>query len=325
MLFFHFLQLGQCSKKTSSYLQLKSKGSNPQSIPDNYDKGTNNSFYLPELDLNYAQEDNLTVANTNRYSANCQIDLNKESVKWMPLFYSTETNSFLMPMKDASPYQPGDYKQLKKGKYRKIPELNSGLYNKIPRWLKFGKAETNKVFAVCPGARFKSADLKKMQVICSNGMIIAINDQNEPKNKGNSIAPEKKLKFSELSCTNSIKETILPTDKFCGPLSGQGKVTHIGWTREHDKTKSSFMAQITVCHDQLTENTYFTNHTLYGMSIDSRDVGKSRQVPFKEGGLKFYASSSASKAYKISSQKQLFSKLLPDSKEKSKIFNPSKF
>ena len=267
------------------------------------------------------EADNYNVDENTDNTTSCQINLDAEHLKWMPLFYSTGSDSYLMPQRGPDINHTGNHKLRKKRKYGKVHGPKEAYYDANRRWLNLSKVDNGEIIAVCPGSRLQGTNSVSKHVTCISGRTFVIHDQTTS-NKNKSIKPKDKVKFSDISCAKSIKETILPTHQTCGPLSGHGKVTHIGWTRENKETDSSFTAQITVCHDRVQEHTYFTNHTLYGSAIDSRDAGKSRQVPFKEGGLQFYASSSASKAYKMSSQKQLFAKLLPDIQERSKIFVP---
>lgn len=62
-----------------------------------------------------------------------------------------------------------------------------------------------------------------------------------------------------------------------------------------------FKPQITLCHDNVIEHTYYTNHTIFGLNLDARSTG-SRRPGFKEGSG-FFSKSSANNAYKRSSQR----------------------
>ena len=321
MLFFHFLQLGQCSKKASTYFQSTGEALKRKNVSDNNVHRFENATYV--LELKNAVADKPINDGRPENTASCKFNLNEETLKWMPLFYSTKSNSYLMPMSDATFHHVRTKdKRRKNPKIDKVRELNENFIYSRPRWLRLNSVENDEILAICPGTKFKASNTATTRLNCINGKRSLLINQRPSSNKAASLS-QKAINFSDLSCAKSIKETILSTDQSCGPPSGHGKLSHIGWTREHDKI-SSFTAQITICHDHGRENTYFTNHTIYGQAIDSRDSGKSRQVPFKEGGTQFYASSSAAKAYKIASQMQLFAKMLPDVEKRSRIFNPGK-
>jgi DNA/RNA endonuclease G (NUC1) len=100
----------------------------------------------------------------------------------------------------------------------------------------------------------------------------------------------------DLSCSRSIRETLMGTNDKCGPSDYEGRLVHIGW-----KTRGLFTPQLSVCHDKHLEHTYFTNHSILGSHIDAKNIDSTRPN-FKEGGRGFYSRSSASNAYKKASQ-----------------------
>ena len=155
--------------------------------------------------------------------------------------------------------------------------------NQRRRWIHFPAEQ----FVVeCPGAKLrswgnkKSAKLKchedQVHVETEEGDLVALND---------------------LSCSRSIREEVEQGHVDCGPQAGDGKIVHIGWRLSDGRFKS----QITVCHDDETSNTYFSNHTIEGNNIDARDTKSERPSYFKEGH--YYDGFSASKAYKLRNQK----------------------
>ena len=223
-----------------------------------------------------------------------------------------------MPTVDSNLIPEGRKKRKYKQKYIKTTDLNSVQSKGKARWLRIEEGRNN-IIAMCPGTKFKRTNKPTQSLYCVDGKLI-ISDESFPNVKEPTMS-KREVQPSDLSCIKSIKETIIATDEICGPHLGNGKLNHIGWTWEKDNV-SSFTAQITVCHDSQNENTYFTNHTLYGLSVQARDTRKSRQVAFKEGGNPFYKKSSAAQAYKISSQKNLFKRLVINADERLKIFNP---
>ena len=320
VLFFHFLQLGQCSRKASTYSKSQER-IDRQNTLNTSGSAVKNITSFRSHSVNYDTISKINVASTD-HSVTCKIDLNKESLQWMPMFFSSKNNSYLMPTNNQIVQFKGTSKQkrikTKKKPYRSNDEMIDGL----SRWLTV--EEKDDVFAICPGTRFRVINSDKKRIQCIGGKLVEINNERKSNDVKKSLSSLDKTTLFDLSCAKSIKESILTTEQRCGPPTGHGRLSHIGWSWEKEETDSSFTSQVTVCHDQETENTYYTNHTIFGPSIDAKKRGKSRQIPFKEGGKQFYASSSAANAYKISSQRNLFSKLLPKEKERSKIFFPGK-
>ena len=320
VLFFHFLQLGQCSRKASTYSKSQER-LDRQNTLDTSGSAVKNITSFRSHSVNSDTISKINVASTD-HSVTCKIDLNKESLQWMPMFFSSKNNSYLMPTNNQIAHFKDTSKRktlkTKKKPYRSNDEMIDGL----SRWL--AVEEKDDVLALCPGTRFRVIDSDKKHIQCIGGKLIEIKKERKSNDLKNSLPSLEETTLFDLSCAKSIKESILTTKQRCGPPAGNGRLSHIGWSWEREETDSSFTSQVTVCHDQETENTYYTNHTIFGPSIDAKKRGKSRQIPFKEGGKQFYASSSAANAYKISSQRNLFSRLLPKEKERSKIFFPGK-
>ena len=65
---------------------------------------------------------------------------------------------------------------------------------------------------------------------------------------------------------------------------------------------------ISVCHFQGREQTFYSNHTLYGKFLHYKSIYE-RRTSFREGRL-YFKSISANDAYKQAKQKRLFSALL---------------
>ena len=298
VLFFHFLQLGQCcSKKVSAKIESKDEGMKPKRLHGNSSVTENIVFFYNET----------VTDNSHPQYDDCKINIDDLDLKWMPMFYSVNEKSFLMPTIDDDEISRNSIKRRRKRKEN-------------PRWLHIERSKN--VIAMCPGTTFKGKTKRHQCLYCVGGKIMS--DENICSNYSPSLST-KGIKLSSLSCTQSIKETIVSSDDKCGPPSGNGKIIQVGWTNEHINDASSFTPQITVCHDSFNENTYYTNHTLYGVSVQARDIGKYLRFDFKEGGKPFYTKSSAKTAYKISSQKTLFQRLLTNPDERSKIFSKYKY
>ena len=294
VLFFHFLQLGQCSKKVSAKIESKDEGMKRKRFHENSSVTENVAFFHNET----------VTDNSHLQYEDCKINIDDLDLKWMPMFYSINKKSFLMPTIDEDEISRNG---IKRGRKRK----------ENPRLLHIERSK-NLIIAMCPGTTFKGKTKRHQCLHCVGGKIMS--DENFCSNHSPSLSI-KEVKLSNLSCAQSIKETIVASDDKCGPPSGNGKIIQVGWTNEHINDASSFTPQITVCHDSFNENTYYTNHTFYGSSVQARDKRKSRQFNFREGGTPFYAKSSAKSAYRIASQKTLFQRLLTNPDERSKIFS----
>ena len=91
---------------------------------------------------------------------------------------------------------------------------------------------------------------------------------------------------------NGPQETV---DK-CGPQSGNGRITYIGWQLRGFE----FRPQITICHDRQIDHTYFASHEIIGSKLKARSTGQ-RRPRFKEYG--FFTDISANDAYKKANQR----------------------
>lgn len=166
------------------------------------------------------------------------------------------------------------------------------------RWLSIDQGD---VIVTCPGAKVKPNGQKSSSVKCLQESKFDLDG--------------KTLTFDDLRCSRSIQETVKKTEQACGPSSGNGKLTAIGWT----VTEDLFVPQITLCHDYANAHTYYENHTIHGTAIEGKNVEAKRPSYFKEGkGL--YDDTAADNAYKIKNQKATLKSLL-GSEKGSEIFN----
>ena len=100
VLFFHFLQLGQCTKKTSVYFRSNGGDKKRNSFPDNNGHTFENATYIVER--KGVDADNAINHRSSKNLGSCNVNLNEVTLKWMPLFYSTKSNSYLLPMTDET-------------------------------------------------------------------------------------------------------------------------------------------------------------------------------------------------------------------------------
>ena len=106
----------------------------------------------------------------------------------------------------------------------------------------------------CPSARLSQlGDGTKhvMNIQCLNSDFNLLTTSNNNNN----------IDFKDLSCSRSIRETVQPTQKRCGPAGKHGFLVHIGWKALLNR--NLLMPQITLCHDNVIEHTYYTNPVSY--------------------------------------------------------------
>ena len=77
---------------------------------------------------------------------------------------------------------------------------------------------------------------------------------------------------------------------------------------------------ITVCHYQSKEQTFYSNHTLYGKFLHYKSIYE-RKGNFREGRL-YFKSISANDAYKQAKQKRIFAALLNEDDVITKYYDP---
>jgi len=120
--------------------------------------------------------------------------------------------------------------------------------------------------------------------------------------------------IEELGCTRNPREKELLSSKAvsCGPELG-GQISSLGF-----QFKTSFTPLISVCHAKQGEQTHYTNHTVLGHLLSTRQVPE-YQPNFKEGRV-YFQSVSASSAYKQSRQKKLFKTMF--GQESEILFQP---
>ncbi len=106
----------------------------------------------------------------------------------------------------------------------------------------------DQAFLSCPSAKLASIGSGAKDVIQ-----VKCQSDNQLTYEGQSLS------LQDLSCSESIVESIVETGISCGPSDAKGKIAHIGW-----KMRDQFTPQITVCHDRKLGHSYFTNHTLRG-------------------------------------------------------------
>eukprot|EP00095_Tigriopus_kingsejongensis_P005604 snap_masked-scaffold541_size141817-processed-gene-0.7 protein:Tk05604 transcript:snap_masked-scaffold541_size141817-processed-gene-0.7-mRNA-1 annotation:"duplex-specific nuclease" len=143
----------------------------------------------------------------------------------------------------------------------------------------------------CPGAYVQLVRERHVSVMClGEGGLLDVSGQVVP--------------WTNLTCSRSIRERVERDDRApCGP-EGRGVRVVIGWLAP----SGSLKPQIQVCHDPVSEATFYARHTLFGGAIGAREVASARPSYFKEGG--FYKQTSANQAYKLRTQRETLKSIL---------------
>ena len=117
-------------------------------------------------------------------------------------------------------------------------------------------------------------------------------------------------------CVGNPADAELVQDKsgHCGP-SDSGAISQIGFV-----LNEAMYPVITVCHYQSKEQTFYSNHTLYGKFLHYKSIYE-RKGNFREGRL-YFKSISANDAYKQAKQKRIFAALLNEDDVITKYYDP---
>jgi len=144
----------------------------------------------------------------------------------------------------------------------------------------------------CPGSRLRGREEDRLRGVCISG------DQFD-------VLGEK-VGLSSLGCTKSPREVEKLTQLTCG-AERKGIILNIGF-----QIGDLFHPQITVCHNSMSESTFYTNHTIFGAGLRARS--KEMRRPMFREGKEFFKTVSADRAYKQKSQKTMFSRIVGDGK-----------
>jgi len=155
-----------------------------------------------------------------------------------------------------------------------------------------------KILVSCPGSGVNStrAGTKNFQVSCDQGLFKSNIDQTG------------QFELANHGCKASPRDTERKTSQLCGP-NQDGELVKVGFLVE-----KKFLPILSYCHNGKTENTYYSEHILYGSKIQFIDKEEGRPA-FKEGKL-YYKSVSASSLYSKRYQNLLFARLAGSSRSK---------
>jgi len=140
------------------------------------------------------------------------------------------------------------------------------------RILSFKEGEELEVY--CHGSSYSQ---KKMNMSIAAG--IAGPAFNLTCSSGKFYSAETEINVGSLTCNLRQEPRLVRTQEQCSPIGADGTTNNInnlwliqiGW-----QINDTFIEQIRICHDESIYSTIWTNHTIYGASINSRDVDAGR-------------------------------------------------
>lgn len=156
-------------------------------------------------------------------------------------------------------------------------------------------------------------------IVACAGWNNVLNAANLPVSAAECVSPSSQLRlgaqslgYKSLGCKTQAKETL----KTLGKCSTGGTLIEIGW-----QIKSSFLKQITICHQQSTANTLYSSSVIRGASILADDESNTRP-PFRQGS--FFAGINVNRAYLQTSQMATFTRILGSAELARRYLDPSK-
>lgn len=158
---------------------------------------------------------------------------------------------------------------------------------------------------------------QQVTVACigSNNILVAANRSviNSAKcDSSNLRIGSERLTYPSLGCKSQVKESVKPI----GPCSTDGTLVEIGWQIE-----SSFIKQLTVCHERDTANTLYSSNVILGKSILADDESNKRPS-FRRSG--FYNGIDVDKAYSQTNQIAVLTRILNSANLARRYINSSK-
>lgn len=169
--------------------------------------------------------------------------------------------------------------------------------------------ENKRIITLSPGQQVTVACIGSNNVVvAANRSVINSAECNSPTLRIGS----KSLTYPSLGCKNQVKETI----KEIGPCSTDGTLVEIGWQIE-----SSFIKQLTVCHQRTTANTLYSSNVILGKSILADDESNKRPS-FRRAG--FFNGIDVDKAYSQVNQIAVLTQILNSASLARRYINNSK-
>ncbi|XP_023326504.1 uncharacterized protein LOC111699940 isoform X2 [Eurytemora carolleeae] len=144
---------------------------------------------------------------------------------------------------------------------------------------------------------------KSIVLTCSQGVFYYAEDQ---------------VKVESSTCNRRQEPHLIRTNEICSPEGADGRTSNlvdlvrvqIGW-----KIGTNFIEQIQLCHDEANYGTIWTNHTIYGKSIEHRDIDEGRPSfradnSYQKRFYTWYTSTKLNEQYSKRTQGYTVSKLL---------------
>ncbi|XP_023343940.1 uncharacterized protein LOC111713331 [Eurytemora carolleeae] len=159
------------------------------------------------------------------------------------------------------------------------------IYPDAGRILRVVSGET--ILLSCPGSSLIYSSSPSLLVLCKGTELQVKNT---------------KVRESQLGCVKPPRNEERRTGEPCGPLQ-VGEIVELGY-----KEDFSFKPVLSFCHEVDSEQTYYTQHTLRGSTLQFNSIDQTRPA-FKEGKL-FYKKISASATYSQRNQEKVLTSIL---------------
>lgn len=159
---------------------------------------------------------------------------------------------------------------------------------------------------------------QQVTVACA-GSNNVLNAANLPVSSAKCVSPSSQLRlgaqslgYKSLGCKTQGKETL----KEVGKCSTRGTLIEIGWQIE-----SSFIKQISICHQRSTANTLYSSSVIRGASVLADDESNTRPA-FRQGS--FFTGIDVNQAYLQTSQMDTFTRILGSAELARRYLDPAK-
>ncbi|KAF5295271.1 hypothetical protein FQA39_LY13136 [Lamprigera yunnana] len=130
------------------------------------------------------------------------------------------------------------------------------------------------------------------------------------------ICNRKNTVFDNIKCESYVKASVLPTNTKCG--NNLGRIAQIGF----QVTRTQFLPVIQTCYDRKSQNSLYSNHTVYGKAMSERSHQSFRPPFFDDTlphDLKPY------RLYTQQSQKNVLQSLLRSGSIVTKYYSKNQF
>uniref|UniRef100_A0A182KAQ0 DNA/RNA non-specific endonuclease/pyrophosphatase/phosphodiesterase domain-containing protein n=1 Tax=Anopheles christyi TaxID=43041 RepID=A0A182KAQ0_9DIPT len=173
------------------------------------------------------------------------------------------------------------------------------------------------------GPFFEWRQAETTVVGCSPAKIILSNTESNRANlscsKGQDFilnGGQKRVSFSELSCSSAVSAAIQPSNMSCG--NGEGRIYNIGF----EVKDKYFVNYFQVCYNLPKSSAIYSKHQILGKAISHAQINNNRPS-FKLGGVK--STVRVASVYTQRHQLEHFSTILGSSAQASKFINSSSY